>query len=99
MAQRIHTYDFKVHRRRPARARRTNYPWDEWLDGSIWRLARGEDFDAKPATMEAVVRTTATRRGVKVRVVHDDHAVVLQRRLLPPRPESPLPDRLAPVLE
>ena len=23
-----------------------HYPWDEWTDGSIWRVRKGEDYDA-----------------------------------------------------
>lgn len=43
------------------------YPWDEWLDGSAWELRRGEDFDAKPATLKTNAQSQAKKRNGRVR--------------------------------
>lgn len=43
------------------------YPWDEWLDGSVWELVRGDDFQAKMATFRANTQVQAKRRGGRVR--------------------------------
>jgi hypothetical protein len=45
----------------------SRYPWDEWLDGSVWELAPGEDFKGKPATFRSVAIGQAKKRGGKVR--------------------------------
>ena len=46
------------------------YPWDEWMDGDIWQLTYGEDFDPHPLMMERIIRTRATGRGAKVKLRH-----------------------------
>jgi hypothetical protein len=28
--------------------RKRRYPFDEWMDGSIWQITRGEDFTCQP---------------------------------------------------
>lgn len=43
------------------------YPWDEWLDGSVWELVRGDDFNAKTATFRANAQIQAKRRGGRAR--------------------------------
>src|SRR6188472_2551521 len=45
----------------------SNYPWDEWFDGSVWELTPGEDFKGKPATFRASAVAQAERREGKVR--------------------------------
>jgi hypothetical protein len=45
----------------------SNYPWDEWFDGSVWELTPGEDFKGKPATFRASAVAQAARRDGKVR--------------------------------
>lgn len=39
------------------------YPWNDWLDGSVWELVRGEDFNSKPSTLRANAQTQAKKRG------------------------------------
>jgi hypothetical protein len=43
------------------------YPWDEWLDGSVWELTPGEDFLGQPSTFRASAVAQAARRDGKVR--------------------------------
>jgi hypothetical protein len=45
----------------------TGYPWDEWLDGSIWKLKADEDFKAKVQTFRSNAGTQARKRGGKIR--------------------------------
>jgi hypothetical protein len=42
------------------------YPWDEWLDGRVWKLTRGEDFHSKPRYFGNMAQVSGARRGVKV---------------------------------
>jgi hypothetical protein len=59
---------------------RSKYPWDEWLDGSVWRLTQGEDFTAKLKSMRVYAATTADRRGLKVRmrIDNEDNTLTIQ---------------------
>ena len=77
MAQVLDEYDFST----PSTLSSTRrfYPWNEWLDGRIWRLVPAEDFSTSPLMMERVIRGTAVRRKVSVTIRHeDDGCVVLQ---------------------
>lgn len=53
---------------------REGYPWDEWLDGRVWHLTRGEDFTTSPRNFSSSVRQAAARKGVKLstRVLGDN---------------------------
>jgi hypothetical protein len=39
------------------------YPWDQWLDGSVWELVRGEDYQSKLSTLRANAQIQAKKRG------------------------------------
>ena len=84
MAERLPLYDFKQSSHITKTDRR-NYPWNEWFDGSIWRITWGVDFDTHPLMMERVIRTRATSRKIKLSIRHegDDsnpfQHIVLQR--------------------
>ncbi len=43
------------------------YPWDQWLDGKIWRLEHGTDFQGEVESMRVNIYTAAKRIGIKVR--------------------------------
>jgi hypothetical protein len=43
------------------------YPWDELMNGQVWQLTRGEDYDAKTSTLVANARAQAKRRGGTLR--------------------------------
>lgn len=47
-----------------SRARKTLYPWRNWMDGSAWRIHRGEDFEVSAESMAAQIRMRATREGM-----------------------------------
>lgn len=59
------------------------YPWDEYMDGNVWELTRGEDFDCSVTSMQGAARTQANRRRgtVRMRTRHSNDGrelVVLQ---------------------
>ena len=58
----------------PLRGRPAMYPWEQWLDGSAWRITRGSDFDISPVSMAAIIRQRAERAGLSAtcRRVGDD---------------------------
>ena len=49
------------------------YPWTDWLDGSVWEIRRGEDYDVSTENMRVNLHMKADSRAVKVRTkkVHD----------------------------
>jgi hypothetical protein len=63
----------------PSQAR---YPWDEWLDGDVWELIAGEDFNGKPESLRSVADVQARKRGGRI-----------QARLIRSR-ETGQPDRI-----
>jgi hypothetical protein len=51
----------------PSRKRRSKYPWAEWLDGSTWKLRRGEDFQTTGESMRATAVKAAQAAGKNIR--------------------------------
>lgn len=43
------------------------YPWDQWLDGRIHELQRGQDFDVLPQRVAHAAYNWAERKGLTVR--------------------------------
>jgi hypothetical protein len=39
------------------------YPWHDWLDGSVWKLKRGEDFAVEVRSFMSAANTAARNRG------------------------------------
>jgi hypothetical protein len=60
------------------RGEMASYPYDEWLDGAVRRLRRGEDFSASIAALRSSVQQTARKRGgrCKTRTEGDDAIVI-----------------------
>ena len=54
------------------------YPWETWLDGSIWRLEAGTDFACKPKSLRHLIYRVARERNKRVRCHLGDDFVVLQ---------------------
>lgn len=72
MAEQLDTFTF------PGPGRRSLYPWDEWLDGSVWRLIEGEDFSTSPKAFMRAANAAGARRGLTVQTTSDGPAVVIQ---------------------
>src|SRR5205807_7216274 len=43
------------------------YPWDEWTDGSIWEIERGEDYDVATENMRVNLHMRAKQDVKKLR--------------------------------
>ncbi len=54
------------------------YPWDEWFDGSIWRLVKGVDYLVATPTMRSNIYNEAVRRGLKARTGETEGGLVVQ---------------------
>ena len=50
------------------------YPWDQYLDGGVWELIRGEDFTCSLRSMQGAARSQANRRKGNVRMRTPRHA-------------------------
>jgi hypothetical protein len=51
----------------PTTPRLTRYPWHEWMDGSLWRLEHGVDFEGSFKNMRATIATHAKRHDIAVK--------------------------------
>lgn len=67
---------------RIAKPRRPTYSWDEWLNGQIWLLRRGVDYQIASETFRKTIRGAAKRAGkkVRIRIIEENggQAVVMQ---------------------
>lgn len=43
------------------------YPWEQWLDGQVWKLTPQVDFNVKAVSMRNLAHMNARRRGQCVR--------------------------------
>lgn len=57
---------------------RAIYEWDKLLDGKIYVLTKGEDFQSAVGTMVTMSRTRAQERGLKLNINVDGDTVTLQ---------------------
>lgn len=67
----------------PKRQRQSKYPWDQWLDGHVWLLRKGEDYETTSPSMRAIATTAAKREGkrLQTRIAQDEdgtEALVIQ---------------------
>jgi hypothetical protein len=69
----------------PKARRQSKYPWDQWLDGSVWLLRKGEDYETTSPSMRAIATSAAKKEGKRLRTqitVDEDgiEALVIQVR-------------------
>jgi len=81
MATILPQYDWTRASTHVDKARSRAYPWEEWLDGQIRKLDRGPDFDGPAMSVERVIRTSANRRGIRVRIRVEGDSIYLQAHL------------------
>lgn len=64
----------------PAFGAESTYDWEKLLDGGIYKLTSGEDFNCKPVTFGSLCRGQAGKRHktVKISTVDEGNAVVMQ---------------------
>jgi hypothetical protein len=77
MAERLENYEFGGRFGRPPK-----HPWNEWLDGSTWRITRGIDFDARPSSIRQEILQTAARRGLGAETSVEGDSVVFRAKAL-----------------
>jgi hypothetical protein len=76
MAKKLDGFDFS----RP-KENKSKYPWPEWLDGSVWELHNGEDFEGVESRhFASTIYNAARARGKKCRVAVRDSGdtIILQ---------------------
>lgn len=72
MAERVSGFEFK---RGPQR-----YDWEQWADGSQWKLIRGVDYTCEDHVMRSAVYTHAERVGKRASTKAVDGGLVIQFR-------------------
>lgn len=46
---------------------RKAYPWNDWGDGSTWKLKQGEDYFVPDTSFRGVVYAAAATRGMRAK--------------------------------
>ena len=67
MATKLASYTFPTFGRRPTAGSKPRYPWDEWLDGSIWELVKGKDFKGQTLNFRNTIQGRCSARGGELR--------------------------------
>lgn len=57
---------------------RHSHDWDTILNGSIWQMVKGKDFNGEPKNFKTAIMTRAKAMKKKVRVQVDGDSVILQ---------------------
>lgn len=39
------------------------YPWQQWSDGEVWRITKGQDFAVEPRVMQGQIKVRGTKEG------------------------------------
>jgi hypothetical protein len=56
----------------------SKYPWTEWLDGNVWELVPGKDFNCSITTMRSQFAIRARMRGLTFRTTFTGDRLVVQ---------------------
>ena len=64
----------------PKNSSNTRYTWDQWLDGNIWALTKGDDFEQDSEHFRAQVYIAARNRGKKARTTRAGDVLHIQAR-------------------
>ncbi len=71
------------------RAGRTSkYPYSEWLDGRVWRILEGQDFEGEVGNFTQGLRSAAATRGLYVQTAVIEGGVAVVARPLTPEVEA-----------
>ena len=64
----------------PGDLKRGRYPWHLWLDGQIWKLVQGDDFDKPPACVRIAAQSYARCRQWRIATrISNGNTLVIQR--------------------
>lgn len=58
--------------------RAEKYPWDQWLNGKVWKLVQGEDYDVSSTSIRAAIYAAGTRLRKKVKIETHENFVIVQ---------------------
>lgn len=65
------------------RGGKARYDWDTILNGEVWALAHGSDFDCTPDGFRSAARNAATKRNLSVRTkIEGDTVIVMAEGML-----------------
>lgn len=70
------------------RGRATKHDWANWADGSVWKVKRGEDFDAELESFRTQLYGKAKTLGKTIQVDVDRAAETIVFRMTD-KPASP----------
>lgn len=57
------------------RESKSKFPWNDWTDGSVWELRKGDDYTTDAINMRANLYNHACKRCLKVKsMILDDGA-------------------------
>ena len=67
-------YDFRQNRK----GRPEKYPWGQWVDGNVWELTKGDDYQCTTPSMVTQIHLKATARRLRARTSVTETGLVLQ---------------------
>lgn len=56
---------------------KARYDWNTILNGEVWALRKGEDFDCTPEGFRSAARNAATKRELSLRTKMDGDTVIV----------------------
>lgn len=69
------------------------YPWDEWLDGDVWELTKGEDYTIKTKSIRTTAQQAAREKGGRAKCAEADNGDKLILQFVPAKSNSNGPQR------
>lgn len=54
------------------------YDWNNWTNGRVWELKKGEDFHNNPTSFRTLIYNVAVRRNMIVSTSVDGDSIYLQ---------------------
>lgn len=69
MAKMLKEFDFNAPKKTPL---------DQYLDGRIWQLKKGEDFDIAVTSQKGLIRKQARARGMEIQTHEDGDILIVQ---------------------
>ena len=73
MASKLKQFTFRGRGRQASR-----HPWDEWLNGDIWKLVKGTDFSCRVESFRSMAYAAAHYRGLKFQSQIDGDTIVIR---------------------
>jgi hypothetical protein len=56
------------------------YPYDQWLDGQVWKLIKGTDFNCGVKSMRVNLYNAARGRKIKIKTDLGSDYLIVQRK-------------------